>query len=477
MVSAAKQPKHAPSAKLALDDVLKSLQDLIRNDLPEITSPPDPAMAEPAPTALAGPVIPPPTAKDLILELEAGLADLNTLDPTPVPVELAPADPAPVEPLAAAISHAPGKVTHTRLPPSEITSASTHVPGVGVGSNTPLAARATPPIAPPIVVPQSALSLATSPSLSAPANPDIDSLTGVKLEQDPAKSLMSEFLREKAQADPDFLPLEVASVTASTPAGKTGLGATQSNPPPVAAPKDTDILPHTADHRIGEPTGSLASEFLQERLPDATQLAALENVHLDFSDHGETFTIEQDQSLSAIPDNPHTPMEGLSWHAAEFNLPAAELPGEATLSALDEPTAKPAGRPVSFGLQSELPLPDPAPHPSAATPHAAQQTPTAKPAAPAANIHSGNEDNIPLLQDVIEPVGTSVPSAHAPALNPGPEQSRRMAIQVAARLNVELRRSGKHALSSDVITRLARMLQETLAQSPPNVDNKPHNKD
>ena len=52
-----------------------------------------------------------------------------------------------------------------------------------------------------------------------------------------------------------------------------------------------------------------------------------------------------------------------------------------------------------------------------------------------------------------------------------------MAIQVAARLNVELRRSGKRTLSSDIITRLARMLQETLAQSPSNVDNKPHNQD
>ena len=468
MVSAAKQPKHAPSAKLALDDVLKSLQDLIRNDLPEISNPPDPAMAQPAP--LAGPATPPPTAKDLILELEAGLADLNNLDATPAPVELAPANPAPAEPLTATIAHAPGKVTQTRLPPSAVTSTSAHVSGRKVGSDTLLAIQASAPTAPPIVAPQGTLSLATSPSLSAPANPDIDSLADVKLEQDPAKSLVSEFLREKTQTDPDFLPLAQAPITASTPAGKTSLGATQSDPSPVAAPKDTNILPYTADHRIDEPTGSLTSEFLQEPLPDDAQLAALENVHLDFSDNGETFTIEQDQSLSATPDTHHTSMEGLSWHAPEFSLPAAELPGETTLSALDEPTAKPAGRPVSFGLQSELPLPDPAPRPSTATASTAPKTPAAK-------IHLGHEDNIPLLQDVIEPVGAAAPSAHAPGLNPGPEQSRRMAVQVAARLNVELRRAGQHTLSSDVITRLARMLQETLAQSPPNVDNKPRNKD
>lgn len=471
MVSAAKQPKHAPSAKLALDDVLKSLQDLIRNDLLDI---PGPAMAVPAPATLAGPVTPPPTAKDLILELEAGLADLNSLDQTPAPVELAPANPAPAEPLAAVTAHASGKVTQTHLPPSEITSTSAHVPSGEVGSDSPLTA---PPIVLPIVALQVALSLATSPSLNAPANPDIDSLADVKLEHDPATSLMSEFLREKTQADPDSLTLARASVTASPPAGKTSLGATQSDPSPVAALKDTNILPDTADHRMDEPTGSLASEFLQEPLLDDAQLAALENVRLDFSDYGETFTIEQDQSLSATPDTHHTSMEGLSWHAPEFSLPAAELPGETTLSALDEPTAKPAGRPVSFGLQSELPLPDPAPHPSAATASTAPKTPTAKPALPTAKIHLGNEDNIPLLQDVIEAVGAAASSAQAPILSPGPEQARRMAIQVAARLNVELRRAGKHALSSDVITRLARMLQETLAQSPPNVDNKPHNKD
>ena len=54
---------------------------------------------------------------------------------------------------------------------------------------------------------------------------------------------------------------------------------------------------------------------------------------------------------------------------------------------------------------------------------------------------------------------------------PPADAAHRLAIQVAARLNVELRKSGQGGLSSDIITRLARLLQEALAKGAPNMEN------
>lgn len=86
----------------------------------------------------------------------------------------------------------------------------------------------------------------------------------------------------------------------------------------------------------------------------------------------------------------------------------------------------------------------------------------------------GDLSEIPVLEDIIdfhdeaEPrVGGAVPPA---------AEGRRLAIQVAARLNVELRKAGKPSLASDVITRLARLLEEALAKAGTNMENKPPEK-
>jgi hypothetical protein len=68
-------------------------------------------------------------------------------------------------------------------------------------------------------------------------------------------------------------------------------------------------------------------------------------------------------------------------------------------------------------------------------------------------------------------------SGPATTVLPPADAARRLAIQVAARLNVELRKSGQVGLSSDIITRLARLLQEALAKSAPNMENTPQDKD
>jgi hypothetical protein len=79
---------------------------------------------------------------------------------------------------------------------------------------------------------------------------------------------------------------------------------------------------------------------------------------------------------------------------------------------------------------------------------------------------------IPLLEDIIE-FHEESESRTAPAARPPASEGRRLAIQVAARLNVELRKAGKPGLGSEVITRLARLLEEALAKAGTNMENTP----
>ncbi len=91
-----------------------------------------------------------------------------------------------------------------------------------------------------------------------------------------------------------------------------------------------------------------------------------------------------------------------------------------------------------------------------------------------------NWDDIPVLDEAVELHEVSVANetnqaagvVATAALLPA-DVARRLAIQVAARLNVELRKSGQAGLSSEIITRLARLLQEALAKSAPNMENTP----
>jgi len=80
--------------------------------------------------------------------------------------------------------------------------------------------------------------------------------------------------------------------------------------------------------------------------------------------------------------------------------------------------------------------------------------------------HETNPDDI-LAEMEFVPSAANLPPADA---------AHRLAIQVAARLNVELRKSGQGGLSSDIITRLARLLQEALAKGAPNMENTPPDK-
>jgi len=88
-------------------------------------------------------------------------------------------------------------------------------------------------------------------------------------------------------------------------------------------------------------------------------------------------------------------------------------------------------------------------------------------------------DSIPVLTDaVVFPEAASEAevedAVQIEAPLPSPDRARDIAIRVAARLNIELRKSGRRGLNTPVIIRLAQLLRDALAQAPPNSDNSGH---
>ena len=85
-----------------------------------------------------------------------------------------------------------------------------------------------------------------------------------------------------------------------------------------------------------------------------------------------------------------------------------------------------------------------------------------------------NWDDIPVLEETVDLTedieNATTPPGAASAL-PTAGAGRRLAIQVAARLNVELRKSGQPGLNSAIITKLAKMLEEALAKGAANMEN------
>lgn len=84
----------------------------------------------------------------------------------------------------------------------------------------------------------------------------------------------------------------------------------------------------------------------------------------------------------------------------------------------------------------------------------------------------GEPMDIPVLEDAVELADAlGAPEMHTSL--PAAAEARRIVIQVAARLNVDLRKEGKPGLSSDAIARLVRLLTEALAKAGANMDNTP----
>ncbi len=258
----------------------------------------------------------------------------------------------------------------------------------------------------------------------------------------------------------------------------------------AAAAADTDAAePHNA--LLGPPGRETAQT--QDRDPAAASLPDLEPLDLPqvIESLHDLVTNELDAADTAPPDRPRANQTPAPPPTAA--APAGEAGGRHDAAAAIE-AIPPEGR------QEELPLfasPPPAggfhetaieveteptaalaelaaPEPEAVTvPLDADpsQTPLDRPVpeTPTAPRPSGEDtapvppaDDIPVLKDIALPPPPSPPGETPRA---DPEQAHSLAVQVVARLNIELRRAGEPPLDPRIIRRLEHLLQEALLQA------------
>lgn len=220
--------------------------------------------------------------------------------------------------------------------------------------------------------------------------------------------------------------------------------------PSVEAPKR-----RRADKLASEPSPST-----QEKKPD------------DEVNEIESITLE---SLPDLPAETPAPPDAVQVAANKNQTDPSGIQQE--LPYLDALPELPAETPAPIVVDTEQPaalLPEAlAPEgPSildSPTPAIPDQTPAAP--VPEQALIPENWDDIPVLEEAVDMADINDAEEGHTAMLAHPGDARRLAIQVAARLNVELRKSGQPGLSSEIITRLARMLQEALAKGTANVEN------
>ncbi len=217
--------------------------------------------------------------------------------------------------------------------------------------------------------------------------------------------------------------------------------------PPVAAGQTAEPEPNAPDRVFPTPSPSAIPDVVDE-LPD---LGA--------------------EPLTTLAETPPTTGSEVPLGGLQQELPYLEAAPPATTVNLPAPAPEAAEAEPSSFLPEMLPIDEP------------NTDIVAGNNIEAFAVEEINLDDFPVLEEVVElseEVDTdgAAQRTGAPrvATLPPADAAHRLAIQVAARLNVELRKSGQGGLSSDIITRLARLLQEALAKGAPNMENTPQDK-
>ena len=234
----------------------------------------------------------------------------------------------------------------------------------------------------------------------------------------------------------DLISAPPAPIPADPPPTPT---ADNPEPPPTSLDNALDTLDQLIDRELVEPIAQArapATPLTEDELPDDENWPDDETVINE--------SLAADEALSIIEDG------GKDLATETITMPADAAGSDQAQNgfAFDEPT------PVA-DVTSEPPTAIADAEPSAAD--AADTSDTADMALRAKKPRVLPDDDIPVLHEVAHEVLAAANDAL-----PGPEQARAIAIQVVARLNIELRRDGAPPLDPSTIDRLQRLLFEAL---------------
>lgn len=221
--------------------------------------------------------------------------------------------------------------------------------------------------------------------------------------------------------------------------------ADNPEPPPSSLDNALDTLDRLIDRELVEPIAQARTAAV-ESPPTADELPDDENWPDDDTVISES--LAADEALSAADDG------GKDLATEAVTTPAATAGSDQAQNAFafDEPTPAAADAAADIG---EPPAAIADPEPSAADD--VDPSDTADMALRAKQSRALPDDDIPVLREVAHEVLAAANDAL-----PGPDRARAIAIQVVARLNIELRRDGAPPLDPSTIDRLQRLLFEAL---------------
>lgn len=461
-------PEPKPSRKVVLDELLRSLQDLVTNEL-AVDVPLDDIPA-PIATKAAAP-LPGPTATVTVSNARTAAAAIEprttaaVREPETEPPDLI------VEELVAEPVASPAEIAPTSAPdsrPAVVPAARTNRPAAVVKPETAKPASKSKPLE---------LAIESGTILPAPERKPAAAAAVVEPEtkNSARKSSLKLAIEPEAAAPP---PERKAAAPAADPATtarprRGRLGDTVVITPPRDIPPPPKAAPQRGGRQAVVET-PVPAGGLQQQLP-----------YLDVSPSPDGNTPASSRRVEPEGEIPHLPVAD----KVASRTPAArggartdhDLPAESEIEIPDLPstgfmTASPAvpsplDRAGSMATDGPDELPD-------LDYSAVPTTVPAKPTALSVVDDDTGPSDIPLLEDAIdldEHIELATPKPPVPAIPTAPRPTggdpRRLAIQLAARLNVDLRREGKPVLGSDVIAKLARLLEESLAKGAPNMEN------
>ena len=517
--------KHKPSPKHTLEEVLKSLQDLIRNDLLDAKSA---AKAESAPVAgdtsggsgrenptleksSSEPAVParedfaPTTPESGPVNLNAVVSSLKDLihneldtgeEPAPATAAELESVEAPPPPFGArhapadAVEPAPEEYTPEAFAPldEELTL-----------DETAAAITATPPadalperpgdIEPELLIVESVPEPGSAPSVKT-ENTSTENKSALATQQElpfdvpPAPAV-------EARLPPREPAPESAPPSNSKPAVAAEAVTTESAnlaPAPASPAEPGEALPTI---EVEEDFGA-AAYF--ETAPESTATITPDFKNGTAGASKKTATPEPASSDTLLPET-KTTLELAAEPSAENALiiPSVDFatvdlqPPQEEVSALQpgdtplpdsEPSAPiteasvsaaaPPAAETKDGLDAEPVKLGPQDAATPAVDVATRPEETTEPAPPAAaNPPPFNLDDIPVLKEVVAPPAgsallTEPPASRTPPPRPSPDRARDLVVRAVAKLNVEMRRTGGIGLDTKTILRLQQLIREEL---------------
>jgi len=500
---------HKPSEKHTLDEVLKSLQDLMRGELlqeaPKPPPPPKPHYGKvgrprKAPKAPADPVAAIPPSASEPVDVDAVLASLRSLvnrelapeegakpdgEPTSVLAPTAPiveidedSPPPPMDALEAAGALADADAALSELDDTDVALiAGSYSDEAGPEDNT-----------------QSSVVLAEPPDGETGSATEIQSFSTdepapVELPLPevtiPPEGKQQEFSFGEAQMaaqNADDLSLEFS------PSDET-----KTQPIAEAEPRgDAPALPPDRDLTVIADAESVpAGDASKTETADST-IAEPEEIVLEAGPPTDEALPEIDESLSGAPGDTASSVESTvpprnTETSAESDVPDNLVEFEPPVLAEHSPTEPEgdtgAGKQAIKGTSEDLEGPPPEievaeapgiPADLESVELSGSATPTGEPDLGTLGGHLEVDfSDLPILQDVVvPPPATAQLNLIEPPL-PAADRARQLAVRVAARLNIERRKRGEPGIDTKTIHRLQQLLREELEKAGAKGENTP----